>query len=205
MTGPWNPTRQPPFVIKSGDQVRLYCHSLGLGPFGNIHKPPHYACPALLPRAVPEPPLLLGSDLKSYTATSLNSDSIHFVTPTACSSPDVTNLIQAYDARGTGEMSETDRNAFETMGFISDLEFAPGPSVFKVNGTTLRPGISLPAATVMDKFRFSEEYRTSGTTNYKKIQKAPSKFADSEWDGCRRRLMKPVDQTPWPIFTIIFE
>ena len=41
----WTPQREQ--VIRSGDQVHLYCHSLGLGPYANINRPPQIATPVM--------------------------------------------------------------------------------------------------------------------------------------------------------------
>jgi hypothetical protein len=36
---------QPLETLKSGDQVNVYCHSLGVGPYANIENPPRRATP----------------------------------------------------------------------------------------------------------------------------------------------------------------
>ena len=42
----WNPKPITPESIRSGDYVQLFCHSLGLGPFANVNRPPVTASPA---------------------------------------------------------------------------------------------------------------------------------------------------------------
>ncbi len=47
-TGLWYPGRVPPHEHKSGDDLNVYCHSLGLGSYANLNKPPTQPAPPSL-------------------------------------------------------------------------------------------------------------------------------------------------------------
>lgn len=76
-TGRWNPARDPPRFIQSGDQANIYCHSVGLGPYRHISSPPAEASSVML---------------DSYSARHLSVP----VTRIAFESPD-RELIRQYD------------------------------------------------------------------------------------------------------------
>ena len=106
-TGKWNPSRKPPRVIQSGEQVNIYCHSVGVGPYGSISKPPAEASPVM------------------YTEPSRDPGKLFVpVQPSAFESPD-RDLIQKYDK---GELSHGDKLAFEKIGLITSRQLAPGPT-----------------------------------------------------------------------------
>lgn len=44
--GQWHPTTDPVGSIASGDEVSLWCHSMGIGPFANVDQSPAFAIPA---------------------------------------------------------------------------------------------------------------------------------------------------------------
>lgn len=197
-SGPWNPTRQPPQMIKSGDQVNLYCHSMGLGPYANVSRPPTYASPALC---------------------DLSNRSICFVTAYDSFSPMVRSLITAYDGRS---IPAEVRDAFEKMGIISVEEFAPGPNLQTVitskgyNSEVSVIGLKTIGLKASSSFQKTTEvqYTVVGgkkvRIDYKKLQKEPYKSAPLDWDRCREEIALKAERSGpgFPnaqTFTVVFE
>jgi hypothetical protein len=167
--GKWNPSRNPPQVIHSGDQINLYCHSVGVGPYGSLSASPDEASPVI------------------RTTTSTGSTKLIVpVHPGSFENPD-RNLIQQYD-KGTLPLGE--KLAFERMGLITARELAPGPT--ELVQTTMQVGanlsINLPSITVDTGFsasfsRNSEYTIVNGKKvriDYKKLQ--TKKFAEVNLD-----------------------
>lgn len=91
----WAPERQQ--IVRSGDQVILYCHSLGIGPFANITRPPEKASPLMY----------IGADKH-----------IVLPVPRLTDHRDNDKIISSYD---NGTMSAADQEAYERIGvFLTD-------------------------------------------------------------------------------------
>lgn len=56
---PWNPRQTPPDYIQDGDQVMLFCHSIGYGPYADVNIPPRKA-PAVKYHSGAQQVLILG-------------------------------------------------------------------------------------------------------------------------------------------------
>ena len=107
--GRWKPTQGSLPVIKSGDQVGLFCHSMGPGPFANVQRPPVIAVAANVKHGVVAFPIR----------------EISFPS----------HLIRAYDQHNLEVLRQDEMDAFEKMGIISDRGFPP----MLRNGTSMAP------------------------------------------------------------------
>lgn len=184
--GAWKP-QLPGQVIKSGESVNLYCHSVGLGPFSDINSPPAEAAPVYVTST--------GKLLVPISS---------FTDPTR-----VRELIQDYEL---GKLSDNDTAAFEKMGFISDTSWLPSkfavPPLSEVSWST-----STSRATTFCA-RFGSTFKKSSRVDYKKLQMPEWKDRDLDWPGVRQRYyhagvsqnikdslsgLKPAE------FTILFE
>ncbi len=79
--------------------MSLFCHSLGLGPFGNLEKPPYEASQA-----------------------DLNRSALSFGHMPSVSDM---RLVRAYNQRDLDIVTPGERDAFETMGIITNGTFGP--------------------------------------------------------------------------------
>ena len=96
----WAPQRQQ--IVRSGDTVLLYCHSLGIGPFANITRPPEEALPVMC----------IGSD-----------NQIVLPVPEFTDHEDNYRSVSSYD---NGTMPPADQEAYERMGIFTtdDVEMS---------------------------------------------------------------------------------
>ena len=156
----------------------------------------------------------MGSELLTEDYTSHESKYVLFQTPVQCSSSATLDLIRAYDSGDRNKLSELDRKSFETMGFISTTDFAPGPNVqsvsksrevgFSVGGIGGIGGMGV-SKTTESTTEYIEIAGKKERIDYKKLQKPPFNKAPLEWDRCQRQLLWPVEGLQTPTFTIIFE
>lgn len=100
-TGRWNPTRDPPRFIQSGDQVNIYCHSVGLGPYRHVSSP--------LVEASPVGSLIRVSVAGKTTRMFVPATQDAFISLDR-------DLIQQYDNSG---LSEADTSTFEKIGCVT--------------------------------------------------------------------------------------
>lgn len=89
---------QPPEILKSGDQVNIYCHSLGIGPYANIEKPPKVASAVLY------------SPHERKFAVNFDDH---------VNTSEVRSVIQQYDY---GTLQRRDRDAFEMKGYLTSTD-----------------------------------------------------------------------------------
>ena len=195
-TGKWNPLRKPSRVIQSGEQVNIYCHSVGVGPYGSISKPPAEASPVIYSE-------LSGDPGKLFVP----------VQPSAFESPD-RDLIQKYDK---GELSLGDKLAFEKMGLITSRQLAPGPAEVQELITSASADIpSMGSVSYKVSGNTSKEYTLiSGkreTIDYKKLQKPKYDQLDLDWGHARRAYFSSISKSPFSsetqqlaTFTVLFE
>ncbi len=168
-TGRWNPLREPPRVIQSGDQVNIYCHSVGVGPYASASKPPAEASQVLYAKHDPR----------------------KFLVPvhrTAFESPDRDLIIQ-FDS---GKLSASDKAAFEKMGLITTRELAPGPiqTVETSRSMGVQVGVGSGQASFQRSTNTSREYTLIDgkreTIDYKKLQKPKYERLDLDWGRARQ-------------------
>lgn len=89
---------QPPEILKSGDQVNIYCHSLGIGPYANIEKPPEIASVVLYSAHERK----FSVDFDDHVNTS-----------------EIRTIIQQYDY---GILQRRDQDAFERKGYLAPAD-----------------------------------------------------------------------------------
>jgi hypothetical protein len=201
-TGRWNPSRKPPRVIQSGEQVNIYCHSVGVGPYGSISKPPAEASPVMYTE-------LSGDPGKLFVP----------VHPSAFESPD-RDLIQKYDK---GELSHGDKLAFEKIGLITSRQLAPGPTEVREIRTSIGADTSMGGNIgVSLSYEVSKEYTfidgKRDTIDYKKLQKPKYDQLDLDWGHARRAYFSSISKSPFSpgavldvrtqqlaTFTVLFE
>jgi hypothetical protein len=111
-SGPWLPKVDSPHVLSSGEEVNLYCHSLELGPYRDLKRPPTHASPAVFG--------LINSDTSIWEN---RLDSLYFPV-SECATYAVKELAAGYDS---GKMTLGDQEAFERMGFFSSDRLTPEP------------------------------------------------------------------------------
>jgi hypothetical protein len=201
-TGKWNPSMNPLQILKSGDSVNLYCHSVGVGPYGSILKPPAEASPV------------------KYTGSRGHPETIFVpVQRTAFETPD-RQLIQGYD---NGTLSPGDQSAFEKMGLITSRELAPGPAeraettkTRVINPSVQVRGVSVGGMSVQVSTSSSKgEYTLIGNKrvriDYKKLQEKYNQL-DLDWGHARQACFSSVLEQPFggaggilATFTIQFE
>lgn len=161
--------REPPPIIHSGDQVNLYCHSVGVGPYTSISKPPAEASPVLYASNDPR---------KLFVP----------VQRTAFENPD-RDLIQQFDS---GRLSKSDKSAFEKMGMITSQELAPGPTQTVEISRSLgrHVGVAGVQASFQKSTNLSREYTLikgkRETIDYKKLQKLKYERIDLDWGHARQ-------------------
>lgn len=150
-TAKWNPVREPPPIIHSGDQVNLYCHSVGVGPYASTSKPPAEASPVLYASNDPR---------KLFVP----------VQRTAFESPD-RDLIQQFDS---GRLSKSDKSADEKMGMITSQELAPGPTQTVEISASLggHVGVAGVQASFQKSTNLSREYTLIEGKRDNRLQKA---------------------------------
>jgi hypothetical protein len=176
-TGKWNPSRKPPSVIKSGDQVNIYCHSVGVGPYGSISKPPAEASPV---------------KIFDYQGKKLWVP----VNRVAFGSPD-RELIQQYDR---GELPQDDKLAFEKMGLITGLSLAPGPTESVESTQSLGGNVNFSVGKAVGPVTIGPSFQRTTTTSkeytvidgkretidYKKLQKSKYDKLNLDWGHARK-------------------
>lgn len=199
-TGKWNPSRKPPRVIQSGEQVNIYCHSVGVGPYGSISKPPAEASPVMYTE-------LSGDPGKLFVP----------VQPSAFESPD-RDLIQKYDK---GELSHGDKLAFEKIGLITSRELAPGPTEVREFTTSVGANVTGLGSYKASRTTSKEYTLIDGkrdTIDYKKLQKPKYDQLDLDWGHARRAYFSSISNPPFSLgavldvrtrqlatFTVLFE
>lgn len=99
-------------MLSSGEEVNLYCHSLELGPYRDLKRPPTHASPAVFG--------LINSDTSIWEN---RLDSLYFPV-SECATYAVKELAAGYDS---GKMTLGDQEAFERMGFFSSDRLTPEP------------------------------------------------------------------------------
>lgn len=202
-TGKWNPSRHPPRIIRSGDQVNIYCHSVGVGPYGSISSPPAEASPVMDTE-------VSGGPGKIFVP----------VKRTAFESPD-RDLILQYDE---GKLAHGDKLAFEKMGLITIAHLAPGPTavVETTVGANMTIGVAGTGAGASFQKKSSKEYTLIDgkreTINYKMLQKPKYNQLNLDWGHARKEYFssiseKSLDAGAWhareipqpATFTVLFE
>ena len=196
-TGKWNPLREPPRVIQSGDQINLYCHSVGVGPYASISKPPAEASPVVYAK---------------------QSKTLFVPVQGSAFDSDDRNLIQQYD---NGKLGHHDREAFEKMGLITSDRLAPGPT--QTIEKTKALGFSGTAAFSPLDFQISASKRTTTEytiidgkkerVDYQMLQKPKYKQLDLDWGHARQTYFSSIyDQRGVNMesrvpatFTVLFE
>ena len=200
-TGKWNPSRKPPLVLKSGDSVNIYCHSVGVGPYGSIVKPPAEASPVMKYTRLPENPVKLFVPVER----------------TAFEYPD-RDMIQKYDK---GTLSQGNRSAFEKMGLITSHELAPGPTeiVETTKKRDLNVSFKAPGVSVGGGFNQGSTTTKAYTVidgkreriDYIKLQKPKYDQLDLDWGKARQEYFSSISDQPFgpeatlAKFTIQFE
>ena len=200
-TGPWRPWSMLDSEIESGDQVHLYSHSLGLGPFANLHqRPPLAASPA-------------------FAFASANARGLIFPIYADTFDPATQQQIQSYDL---GEhpnhfvlpvLSPGDREAYEKMGIISMHSFTPyhDGTVNLFGETTVPAGARDPQSLRGPKLLLNRLGRPA-EIDYKLLQAEPFRSASLDWSGCHEEIaaysFESDSDEPWPepaVLTIVFE
>jgi hypothetical protein len=185
--GAWKP-QLPGQVIKSGESVNLYCHSVGLGPYSDVNSPPAEASPVCV---TPNGKLLV--PIPGFTK-----------------SAGVRKLIQDYDL---GKLGNDDYYAaFEKMGFVSDAswplsQFAVTPSPEESWFTS--------ASTTTFWGRVKSRFKKYPRVDYKSLQTPEWKNRDLNWSHVREQYCKPGESKGHhqdglaghepAVFTILFE
>jgi len=113
---------QPLETLKSGDQVNIYCHSLGVGPYANIESPPRRATPIRYSPSNRKIAVLLEDFVQSESTRT---------------------IIRNYDC---GELSKRDQEVFELKGYLSSNDrigkIKPDRAVSGIEYSGLRAGMS---------------------------------------------------------------
>lgn len=118
-SGAWKPNlADKDALISDGDEVHLYCHSLGLGPYASLQRPPSFATPASYRKRSDE-----GYDIKVQVHPEYRE-------------PFCQELIRLYD---TNKLIPAEQEAFEKMGMVSGREYTPlKPTVSGAKPETIR-------------------------------------------------------------------
>jgi hypothetical protein len=196
--GQWSPSRK--ILLKSGDKVDLYCHSIGLGPYLNPNMPPTCASPALVIKG--------------------NERALVFPALSRLDSGGNNDLIDAYNNR---TLEAGHKDAFEKMGFISPLMFCPGPNTqpaervislsagIQAAGIEIGPMVRIERSTA-DRWTVVEGKKYK--VDYVQLAKVPAlKKANLDWSECREdvysRALTNPEMNPWnsiaATFQIVFE
>lgn len=200
--GQWNPAKnalpESPGIM-SGDKVKLFCHSLGLGPFATFLSPPSSAC-----------------------AATCSDDCITFGIPQNIISPEIRQLVYLYDSY---KLTRDDMDAFEKMGFISTAEFAPKSPEMGMKGqerdrgfsAEISAGASVGATVgIVWELPSVKEYTIvkgkKYRVDYKKLQGEPLRSAPLDWSKQRHELERQsltksetMEISKPVILTVLFE
>jgi hypothetical protein len=98
--GPWKKhDKQPLQELESGNQVNIYCHSLGVGPYANIENPPTLAVP-----------IRYSAEERKLAV---------FVPEEYAKNKGVRSIVEQYDC---GTLAPEDRDAFEEKGYLNSTD-----------------------------------------------------------------------------------
>lgn len=169
--GQWNPEKhalpESPGIM-SGDRVKLFCHSLGLGPFATFLSPPSSAC-----------------------AATYSDELITFGIPRNIISSEIQQLVSRYDGY---KLTRAEMDAFEKMGFISTAKFAPNPTVTVTENKEFEVSASIPfvSASASTSKSTPREYtlweKKKYLIDYKRLQDEPLRSAPLDWSKQRGEL-----------------
>jgi hypothetical protein len=188
--GAWQPF--PGQAIESGENVNLYCHSVGLGPFSDINSPPAEA--ALV---------YATSTGKLFVPISSNSKSTR-----------VLDLVRDYDL---GTLSDDDASAFEKMGFISGKAWVPSKVALPLYPDRWNlPEVSITTSASRGttfSARFAPKSKKPSRLDYKMLQTPDWKNRNLDWQRVRQQyyyegLAQNKDKLKGAVpaeFTILFE
>jgi hypothetical protein len=153
---------QPLETLKSGDQVNIYCHSLGVGSYANIENPPRRATPIQYSAANRKIAVFLEDHAKSDNTRS---------------------IIQKYDYDA---LNDRDRDAFELKGYISPTDrvgkIKPEPS-FSMDTGGLSWGVDRSAGSISAGVGVAGVPVASFSVSAKKELSLKTALKTREWKG----------------------
>jgi hypothetical protein len=110
--GPWEPDQRSTGYIRSGDDVCLFSHSLGVGPFANLQKPPKMALPAFTAS--------LRSDYNRHEKDARWKQIAIFTTLSEIGLQPPWEALEGYDIGNEKLLSQAARSLAEDYGFLTD-------------------------------------------------------------------------------------
>ena len=181
-SGAWDPRPLKPKEIKSGEQVQLFCHSLGLGPFANLDRPPSFASPAKKLHKGDSIRLVFAPSEEFLLAMLGRLD-----------------IISGYDY---GSLDVADKEAFEKMGLVSRRDFAPGPNVIPANKKSLELSVVNGKKTRVDYKMLQTEPFKSTPLDWTRCRR---EIAHNAYDMSRVLELEPPGIYHGVPLTVVFE